>query len=173
MLLVDDGEAEIGEDHAVLEERMRADDDMNRPRRQRRQGFAALRGLVAAGHQRHAQAGLPGERRHPVEMLARQNLGRRHHRRLPANLDHVGHGEQRDDGLARADVALQQPDHALFGAQVRADVGQRLLLRACQRKRQRRLEPAPSSPRRRGRARSFRAARPTSSRASWFDRSSS
>ena len=114
MLLVDDREAEIGEDDAFLEQRMRADRDVDFARRERRQRLAPLGGLVAAGQQRDAQARLLGERRHPLEMLARENFGRRHHRRLPPGLDHLGHREQRDDRLARADVALQQPDHALL-----------------------------------------------------------
>ncbi len=83
-----------------------------------------------------------GERRHAIEMLPGQNFRRRHHRRLPAGLDHFGHGEKRHDRLARADVALQQPDHALVGPEVGADVLERLALRAGQRKRQGRLEPA-------------------------------
>ena len=77
---------------------------------------AALGGLVAAGEQRDAQAGGLGERRDALEMLAGEDFGRRHQRRLPPGLDHVGHGEQRDDRLAGADVALQQPQHALLGA---------------------------------------------------------
>ena len=58
-------------------------------------------------------AGLLGERRDGGEMLARQDFGRRHQRGLPAGLDHGRGGEQRHHGLAGADVALQQPQHAL------------------------------------------------------------
>ena len=45
-------------------------------------------------------------------MLARENFGRRHQRRLAAGLDHGRGGEQRHHGLAGADIALQQPQHA-------------------------------------------------------------
>ena len=31
---------------------------------------------------------------------------------LPPGLDRAGHGEERDDGLAGADIALQEPQHA-------------------------------------------------------------
>ena len=48
-----------------------------------------------------------------LEMLARQDFGRRHQGRLAAGLDHGGGGEQRHHGLAGADIALQQPQHAL------------------------------------------------------------
>ena len=47
------------------------------------------------------------------EMLPREDFGRRHQRGLAAGLDHGGGGEQRHDGLAGADIALQQPQHAL------------------------------------------------------------
>ena len=43
-----------------------------------------------------------------VEMLAREDFGRRHQRGLAAAFDHGGRREQRDHGLAGADVALQQ-----------------------------------------------------------------
>ena len=74
-------------------------------------------------------------------MLAGEHFGRRHHRRLPPRLDHLRHRDQRNHGLARADVALQEPDHALFGRKIGADFVDRLALRPGQRERQRRLEP--------------------------------
>ena len=46
----------------------------------------------------------------------------------PASIT-VGGGEQRDHGLARADIALQQPQHALRLRQVGDDVVDRALLR--------------------------------------------
>ena len=142
MLLVDDGEAEVGEDDILLKQRVRADDDVEFACRQPRQRRATFRRLVAPGHQGHTQASFFGERRHPVEMLARQDFRRRHHRRLPPRFDHLGHRKQGHDRLARADVALQQPDHALFGSEIGTDVVERLPLRAGERKRQRRLESA-------------------------------
>ena len=70
-----------------------------------------------------------GERRDGGKMLARQNLGRRHDRRLPPGFDHMRGGKKRDHGLARADVAVQQPQHALRLRQIGDDVGDRALLR--------------------------------------------
>ena len=93
-----------------------------------------------------ADAGCGGERRDGGKMLARQNLGRRHERRLAAGLDHVRRGEQRDHGLARADIAMQEPQHALRLRQIGDDVGDRALLRRRERVGQRgdnpRAQPA-------------------------------
>ncbi len=62
-------------------------------------------------------------------MLLRQHLGRRHQRRLRAGLHRAQHGEQRHQRLAGADIALQQPQHAVRRGQVGVDLGQRLQLR--------------------------------------------
>ena len=67
-----------------------------------------------------------------LEMLAREQLGRRHQRRLRAGLDRACHGEQRDHGLAAADIALQQTQHAVRTGEVGVDLGQRACLRAGQ-----------------------------------------
>ena len=130
MLLVDDGEAEIGEGDALLKQRMRADGKIDLAFRERRQRPVALGGLVAAGQQGDAQPGGFGERAHPLEMLARKNFGRRHQRRLPPGFDDCRHRQQRDDGLAGADIALQQPQHALGRGEIGADLGERFGLRA-------------------------------------------
>ena len=94
--------------------------------------LAPLGRAHAAGEQHGLDARRLGERRDGRKMLARQKLGRRHQRRLAAGLDDVGHGEQRDDGLARADVALQQPQHARLAGEVALDLGERLALRVGQ-----------------------------------------
>ena len=110
MLLVDHGEAEIGEGDALLEQGVGADRDVDRrarpaPRACARRS-AALSRPVSSAIRRPA---FSRQRRHALEVLAREDFGRRHHRRLPPRLDDVGHRQQRDDRLARADVALQQP----------------------------------------------------------------
>ena len=94
--------------------------------------LAALGRLVAAGGQREAQAGGLGERTDAFEMLAGEDFRRRHQRRLMPRLDDVGHRQQRDDRLARTDVALQQADHPLRRAEIGADFLNRLRLRAGQ-----------------------------------------
>ena len=84
--------------------------------------------------------GCGGERRNRRQMLARQNFGRRHQRRLAPGLRDMRHGERRDDGLAGADIALHQPQHALIGREIGADFVERAFLRAGQLKRQVRLD---------------------------------
>ena len=93
----------------------------------------ALAALFAAGQDRGRSPAALGQRRDGREMLARQDFGRRHQRRLAAGLDRARHGEQRHHRLARADIALQQPQHALGLGQVGVDLGQRLFLRRGQR----------------------------------------
>ena len=70
-----------------------------------------LAALVAAGQEREADAGGLGEGTQRLEVLAGEDLGRGHQRRLAAGLDGGEHGEERHQGLAGADVALQQAVH--------------------------------------------------------------
>ena len=74
-------------------------------------------------------------------MLPRQNLGRRHERRLAAGLDHMRGGKKRHHGLAGADVALEEAKHALRLRQIGDDVGDRACLRRGQRIGQRLDDP--------------------------------
>ena len=111
VLLVDDGEAEVAEGDVGLEERVGADEDGDLAGGEGGELGGALGALVAAGQQVEADAGGLGERRERVEVLAGEDLGRRHQRRLAAGLDRGEHGEQRDQRLAGADVALQQAVH--------------------------------------------------------------
>ena len=68
-----------------------------------------------------------------LKMLPRKNLGRRHQRRLRAGLDRGRHGEQRDHGLAAADIALQQAEHAVRAGEIGVDLAERAGLRAGER----------------------------------------
>ena len=122
VLLVDDGEAEVAKRDVLLEQRMGADDDVDRALGKAEEHAPALGALVAAGEQRDPQAGLAGERLDALEMLAGQDLGRRHQRRLAPGLDGARHGKERDRGLAGADVALEQAQHALVGGEVAPDL---------------------------------------------------
>ena len=101
--------------HRPLEQRMRADE---RCRCCRPPGPAriASRSRPFSRPVRIASR-MPGgvaQRLQRREMLACQDFGRRHQRGLSAVLDDCGHGQQRDDRLARTDIALQQAQHA-FG----------------------------------------------------------
>ena len=113
VLLVDDGQRQIAERDLVLEQRVRADQEIDLAEREAVEDVGALAAALAAGQDGDADAGLLRQRRDGGEMLARQDFGRRHQRGLPAGLDHGRGGEQRHHGLAGADVALQQPQHAL------------------------------------------------------------
>ena len=98
------------------------------------------------------------------EVLVGQRLGRRHQRGLAAVLDGAQHRVQRDDGLAGADLAHQQPLHRAGAREVGVDVGHRDLLVAGRGERQRLGAPgggdrrAARSAARRGRRRGARGA---------------
>ena len=77
-----------------------------------------------------------GQRRDGLDVLAREDFGRRHQRGLLADLGDRSGGEQRHDRLAGADVALQQPQHPHRLAQILGDGGDCLALRRRQRVRQ-------------------------------------
>ena len=94
-------------------------------RLQRREDLGALAPALAPGEQRDAQAAAAPKRADGLQMLARQQLGRRHQCGLRAGLDRARHGEQRDDGLAAADIALQQAQHAMRAREIGVDLGKR------------------------------------------------
>ncbi len=133
MLLVDDGEAEIAELHCLLEQRVRAGDEVDAAVGQPFEDRGALAPLFAAGQDRRLQPGLVGQRRDCCKMLARQDFGRRHQCRLRAGLGRARHRQQRHHRLAGADIALQQPQHALGPGQVGEDFVDGPLLRSRQR----------------------------------------
>ena len=92
-----------------------------------------LAATLAAGQDRNLDAGSRGEWRDGAKMLPRQDFGRRHQRRLPPAFDDGCGREQRHHGLARADIALQQPQHPLGLGQIGGDVGDRARLRCRER----------------------------------------
>ena len=87
--------------------------------------------LARLALQRRGQTGrqqldaLPRRRQQALEgagVLLREDLGRRHQRRLPAVLGRRHHRQRRDDRLPRADVAHQQAVHRPRRAQVLLDL---------------------------------------------------
>ena len=64
------------------------------------------------------------------EVLAGEDLGRRHHRGLSAGLDGREHRHERDQRLARADIPLQQAVHPMRRRHVGDDLVDRPALRA-------------------------------------------
>ena len=142
MLLVDHRERERLEDHVVLDQRMGADQKIDLAGRKPRQDIAALLALFAAGEDRDPQTRTLGQRRDGLDVLAREDFGRRHQCGLLADLGDGSGGQQRHHGLARADIALQQPQHADRLAQIVGDRSRGLLLRRRQRIGQRVDDPA-------------------------------
>ena len=132
VLFVDDRQLQVLEADVVLEEGMGADRDLHGAGRQGAQLLGPRRALVAAGQQDGGDPVLGQRAGDGLEMLAGEDLGRGHQRALAAAGGDVGHGQHGDDGLARADVALDQAAHPLAGLEVAANVGQRPLLGAGQ-----------------------------------------
>ncbi len=124
---------EIGKGHVFLKQRVGADDQIDVAGSERRNDFGAVAAALAAGEDGDADAGFGGKRRDGGKMLARQNFRRRHQRRLAAGLDHGGGGQERDHGFSGADVAVQEPQHAMRLRQVGDDIADRALLRRRQR----------------------------------------
>ena len=111
---------------------MGADEDVDRSVGQAHQHRFPRPALLAAGEDGDVDAdrlALALKRR---EMLPGEDFGRREHRRLRAGLDRFQHGQQRDQRLARADVALKQAQHRLVLRHVAADLADHPLLRARQ-----------------------------------------
>ena len=111
VLLVDDHEAEVGEGDALLEQRVGADDERRHAGRDR-----LPRGRRAAAAQRTGQQDdVEREVRQQVRqgrvVLPRQQIGRREERGLAAGERGGGQCVGGHGGLARPDVALQQPEH--------------------------------------------------------------
>ena len=61
-------------------------------------------------------------------MLLRERLGRCHQSALPARFDRPQQRVERDDGLPRADVTLEQPFHRDRPDEIRVDLGDCTLL---------------------------------------------
>jgi len=118
VLLVDDRDAELAEVDAFLDQRVRADDDAR---------FGDV-GLDRAREQRHGHAELRTERLDCQKVLLSQGFCRRHQSAAQAGLDRTQEPVERDDGLARADVALEQALHGRLTFQITVDLGDRVLL---------------------------------------------
>ena len=128
MLLVDHHKREVAECDRLLEQRVRADQDIDATLGERGKDILALSALLAAAEERDVQPCRRSEAAYRLEMLAGEKLGRRHERGLRAGLDRGRHGEKGDDGLAAADVALQEPQHAVGIGEIGVDLGKRAAL---------------------------------------------
>ena len=123
LLLVHHQQAEIGELDRLRQQRMGADDDVDRAVGE---AAAHLGRLLRRHHARqlrdlHRQPGEAlGER---AEMLPRQQRRRHHHRDLRARHRGDERGAQRDLGLAEADIAADQPVHRPARRQILQHIG--------------------------------------------------
>ena len=133
VLLVDDDQAEVGELHLLLEQRVGADHDPGLAAGGVEQRLGALGRGHRAGEQRdpgrlvgaaeHAALGEVAEHRGDrAVVLLGEHLGRREQRRLAAGVDDPQHRPQRDDRLAGADLALEQPVHRVRPGEVVEDL---------------------------------------------------
>ena len=138
VLFVDDRHREIAERNALLEERVGSHRDARRPVGEARQRGLARLALVAPGEDRGADAGLRQQRRQHGMMLARENLGGREQRALRSRFHRHEKAHQRHQGLAAADVALQQAQHPPLRGEIGDDLGDGVGLRPRRRERQRR-----------------------------------
>ena len=136
MLLVDDHQPEFVKRHRVLDERVRANDKVNRARGQLRLDLTAFFRRRRASDERHAEARGFQQPANGDEVLFGQDLGWRHEGNLEAVLHRHDCGDQRDDGLARSDIALEQTVHRLRPLHVFDDLGNHLLLIAGELERQ-------------------------------------
>ena len=111
VLFVDDRQRQRAKLHLLLHQRVRPDDQTAFAALDRRQQRPPLGRGDPAAQQRDAMARRCEPSRQGREMLLRKDLGGRHE----SDLESVFHGderrEHRDNRLAGADVALQQPLH--------------------------------------------------------------
>jgi len=135
VLLVDDHDTERRELHSLLDQRVRADDEVDPPVGQPGQHITALVAGDAVGEERDPQRALAEQGRtavldgeaveqlgHRRRMLLGQYLGRRHQRALMAALHRREQRRHRHHRLARAHIALQQTVHRVRPGQVGLDL---------------------------------------------------
>ena len=123
VLFVDHGEGEVREDHILLEQRMGADQDGDIAGVKRLQDLFARATLLTPREQREADSRPRQRRLERRRMLPRQERRRRHQSGLGARLDGDQHGEERDRGLAAADVALEKTEHADAAREIGFNLG--------------------------------------------------
>ena len=142
VLLVDDRETEPRQEHLVLEQCVRADREHRRSAGERRERLLARLRRKSAGKPRDLDRQALEPLRELAKMLFRQDLGGRHEGDLPPRLDRLQRRQRRDDRLAAADVALQQPLHRHRALEVVADLAPDALLRSRELERNARPERA-------------------------------
>ena len=138
VLFIDDGHREIAELDVALDQRVRADCDLHVARPDQLSRQRVLLGRERAREKRNANAKLGAKPFDGEKVLLSEGFGRRHQRTLVPGFDRAEQCIERDDRLARADIALQQPLHRRLTREIRGDLRDRALLRVGQRERERR-----------------------------------
>jgi len=125
VLFVDDGQSEVLEFDVFLEDGVGADQQGDGAVGEAFENISPRFAFDVAGEEGDGDRGvfLDGGK-----MLLCQNFRGRQKRRLGAGLDGAQHGEEGQNGLAGADVALQEAEHLLRGGEVGVDFAQRLKL---------------------------------------------
>ena len=142
VLLVDHDECKIAKLDIRLQQGVRTDDHRGQTRGEARQHRGARPAFFAAGQKADLDMGRGGMALQGRVMLAGEDFRWRHQGRLAAAFDRGQHRQQSDDGLAAADIALQQPHHASRLRHLRGDLGNCQALRRCQPEAECRLDPA-------------------------------
>ncbi len=125
-----------------LDQGVRADDQAQLAGGEALEGFLAPGGRRGPGQQRERGRLFGQQLAQGHRVLLGQRLGRRHQHRLEAGFQRPQHRVEGDDGLARADLAHQQPLHRLAGVEIGVDLVEGLQLVPGRLERQR-LDPAP------------------------------
>ena len=125
MLLVDDGQRQVLEHHALLDDGVGAHHQRSLATLDQRQHGVTLFLLLAAKQPGYFETTRLQQRLQPAdefaEVLLGQDLGGRHQRTLPARVDTQRGGECGHHRFARTHVALQQPVHGHGPRQVGGD----------------------------------------------------
>src|SRR4029077_16231963 len=108
MLLVHDHQARLRKLYFLFQQSVSADDELRVSLRNVAADFPLAVGLQRAGQQNDAVSGILQNSARGKVMLLRQNLRGRHQPPLASVFDGNDRSLKSDDGLARADVPLQQ-----------------------------------------------------------------
>ena len=143
VLLVHDHQPQVAELDLLFDQGVRPDHQLRVALRDVPPDVALAPRLHRPGQQHDAIPGLLQDSPRRQVMLRRQDLRRRHQRRLVAVLDRDDRRLQRHNRLPRPDVALQQPPHRRRLPHVVGDLLQHPLLRRRGMKRQDALDRLP------------------------------
>ena len=135
MLLVDHGEPERTEPYILLNQRMCAHKNLQRPVEQVSMDLAPSGGSRASRKQSYPDAEPSGPGADCLVMLGRENLRRGHYRSLETIVESHEDAHEGHHGLSAPHIALQQTVHLTPAAHIIAYLLEHTLLRAGELKR--------------------------------------